>query len=311
MPPHFDSPNGLEFTLEDLKNCGWEAALKESEGESYASNWSALTRKAEEAESQGHLPESKALTLLSHICSMMLKPENRNEPFQPAVVFSDGRSAIPGDFTETEINLLDQFVDGVDDFWMKARIADLLWLRQMPRNPKFALEAIDAYRSIPLNGKTWASGVLDCWRRAISLSFMIGKGADNRLSEMESAVWSLFRSATAKEKFFALRLAEVLEEYNLGRSNEHSVATHLRSIAEEIKAEERPNSARTYFANATVWFGKANDETESVRMTVAHARDIREGSRSQSGVSVSKQHAGKQFLRKSYPDIPEHIPRMA
>ena len=215
MPPHFDSPNGPEFTLENLKNCGWEAALKESEGESYASSWSALTRNAEEAKSQGHLPESKALTLLSHICSMMLKPENRNEPFQPAIVFTDGRTAIPDDFTEQEINLLEQFVDHVDDHWLKARIADLVWLRRSPRDPKFALDAIDAYRAIPLDGETWAAGAMDCWKRAISLSMMLREGAGNRLPQMESNVLSLFFSATTEQHFFALKLAEIMEEYNL------------------------------------------------------------------------------------------------
>ena len=106
MPPYFDSPNGPEFTLENLKNCGWETAVEESEGGSYGSKWSALTKSAEEAKSQGRIPESKALRLLSHISSMMLKPESRKEPFQPIAVFTDGRSAIPDDFTEQEINLL-------------------------------------------------------------------------------------------------------------------------------------------------------------------------------------------------------------
>ena len=275
MAPHFDSPNGPGITLEDLKNCGWKAALEERDeephGNGYAHKWTALQKAESEALSKGNATASKALSLLAHISSMMLKPENRNEPFQPAIVFSEGRTAIPSDFTEAEIDLLDQFVDGVEDPWMKARIADLLWLRQTPRNPKFALEAIDAYRSTPLNGETWASGVLDCWRRAISLSIMLGKGAGNRLSEMERAVWSLFSSTTAKENFFALKLSEILEEYNIERSNEHSIAMHLHSIAEELEAEGRSNSARSYFANAAVWFGKANNETDSARMNVAHA----------------------------------------
>ncbi len=158
MAPHFDSPNGPEFTLEDLKNCGWKAALEkrdeDTHGNGYGHKWTALKNAEREAQSKGDTTTSKALSLLAHISSMMLKPENRNEPFQPVAVFTDGSSAILSDFTETEINLLEQFLHGVDDFWMKARIADLLWLRQMPRNPKFALEAIDAYRSIPLNGET-------------------------------------------------------------------------------------------------------------------------------------------------------------
>ena len=311
MAPHFDSPNDPEFTLEDLKKCGWKAALEkrgeDTHGNGYAHKWTALQKAEREAQSEGDATTSKALSLLAHISSMMLKPENRNEPFQPAIVFSEGRTAIPSDFTETEIDLLEQFVDGVDDFWMKARIADLLWLRQTPRNLKFALEAIDAYRSTPLNGETWASGVLDCWRRAISLSIMLGKGAGNRLSEIESAVWSLFSSSTAKENFFALKLSEILEEYNLERSNEHYIATHLHSIAEELEAEGRSNSARSYFANAAVWFGRANDKAESVRMTVAHAETyVKEAEANLTSESPSNLLASTSYERaiQAYRNIP-------
>ena len=271
MPPYFDFPDGPEFTLQYLKNCGWKAALNNSEGESYASKWSALTRSAEEARSKGSFPEGKALALLSHVCSMMLKPENRNEPFQPAAVFTDGRSAIADDFTEPEINIFEQFLDSVDDPWLKARIADLLWLRQSPRDPKFALEAIDAYRLIPLDGENWAAGALDCRQRAISLPMMLQDRAGNRLSQMENDVSSLFFSATIEQRFFALKLAEVMEEYNLGSANVVPVSEQLRSIAEELQAEGSHNSARSYFANASVWFRRAGDETESVRMTVAEA----------------------------------------
>ena len=110
---------------------------------------------------------------------------------------------------------LEQFVDSVDDPWLKARIADLLWLRRSPPDPRFALAAVDAYRSIPLDGKTWAAGALDCWQRAISLSMMLREGAGDRLSQMENDVSSLFFSATMEQRFFALKLAEVMEEYNL------------------------------------------------------------------------------------------------
>ena len=271
MPPYFDYPNGPEFTLEDLKNCGWEAAVEKSEGESHGSKWSALTKSAEEAKSQGRIPESKALRLLSHISSMMLKPESRDQPFQPVAVFTDGRSAIPEDFTETEIALLEQFVESVGDHWLRARIADLLWLRRSPRDPKFALGAVDAYRAIPLNGETWAAGAMDCWRRAISLSMMLREGAGERISEIEGDLTTLFFSATKEQRFFALKLAEVMEEYGIGSTNVVPVSEQLRNLAEELESEGSHNSARSYFANAAVWFRRAGDEDESVTMTVAEA----------------------------------------
>ena len=271
MPPSFDAPNGPEFTLEDLKKCGWESAIEERDGDTHASRWTTLERATEQARSQGDLKKSKALSLLAHITSMMLRPENRNSPFQPVAVFSNGRTAIPDDFTGSEIALLEQFVNSVDDHWLKARIADIVWLRRSPRDPKFAMEAIDAYRAIPLDEKTWASGALECRMRAISLSLMLQEGAGDRLAKLESEVLALFFSTTAEQRFFALKLAEVMEEYSLGTTNLVPVSEHLRAIAQELEAEGSHSSARSYLANAAAWFRRAGNESESVRMTVAEA----------------------------------------
>ena len=271
MPPYFDSPDGPDFTLEDLTNCGWKAVLEERDGDSYPSRWAALERAVRQTDWEGDSTKSKALRLLMHISSMMLKPEDRSNPFHPSIVFEEGRSAIPDDFTEQEIHLLEQFLDSVDDFWLKARIADILWLRRSPRDPKFALEAIDTYRSIPVDVDKWVDPVLDCWKRAISLSMMLREGAGDRLSKMEDSVLSLFFSATKEQRFFALKLARVMEEYNLGRDNIVPVAEQLRTLAEELKEEGSHNSARSYFANASVWFRRAGDEIESARMTAAEA----------------------------------------
>ena len=307
MPPHFDSPNGPEFTLDDLNACGWKAALEERDGDSYSGRWAALERVARQADSAGESTRSKALKLLMHISSMMLKPENRNEPFQPAVVFTDGRSAIPDDFTEPEFALLEQFVDVVDDHWLKARIADLLWLRRTPRDPKFALKAIDAYRSIPLNGESWAAGAMDCWKRAISLAMMLQEGAGDHLSELQKDVLSLFFSATVGQRFFALKLAEVMEEYNLGGANVVPVSEQLRTFAEELESEGSHNSARSYFANAAVWFRRAGDEVESVRMTVSEAETwVKEAEFSLSSVSPSNILASTFYEKaiQAYRNIP-------
>ena len=100
---------------------------------------------------------------------------------------------------------------------------------------------------------------------------MLREGADDRVSEIEGDLTTLFFTATSEQRFFALKLAEVMEEYNLGTANLVPVSEHLRTIAEELEAEGSPSSARSYLANAAVWFRRAGDDIESVRMTVAEA----------------------------------------
>jgi hypothetical protein len=89
---------------------------------------------------------------------MMLSPKSINEPFKPFMVMEGKRSVIPDDMSDSDIVFFSQIVDEVDDLWLKARLSDLVWLKQKPRDVRFALLAIDAYRSIPLDTDTWVRG---------------------------------------------------------------------------------------------------------------------------------------------------------
>ena len=119
---------------------------------------------------------------------MILSPDSANEPFKPFSVSQNGRSPIPDAFSETDVAFFAEIVETIDDPWLKARLADLVWLKQRPRNHQFALAAIDSYRAIPLDTETWLRGGKQCWQRAIGLTRMLGAGADDRLTEMEASI---------------------------------------------------------------------------------------------------------------------------
>lgn len=77
-----------------------------------------------------------------------------NEPFKPYAVYHDRRSVIPDDLSNSDIQFFADIIDEVDNDWLKARLSDLVWLKSKPRNIPFALKAIDAYRSLPLDTET-------------------------------------------------------------------------------------------------------------------------------------------------------------
>ena len=78
---------------------------------------------------------------------MHLNPTSRSEPFKPISVGLDGKQTIiPSDFTEEHMAFFGQIIDDVDNALLKARLADLLWMRRSTRHSKFALAAIDSYR---------------------------------------------------------------------------------------------------------------------------------------------------------------------
>ena len=86
---------------------------------------------------------------------MRFSPDSISMPFRPFGGVDGRRSLIPDTFRKADIAFFAQILDEIDDPWLKARLADLLWLIQHPRDVKFALLSIDSYRLVPLDTKTW------------------------------------------------------------------------------------------------------------------------------------------------------------
>ncbi len=236
--------------------------------------WEAFHAAAEQATEDGRQSHAKVLWLLGDACSMMLSPKSINEPFKPDFVTRRKRSTIPDDLSDTDITFLSEIIDSIDDPWLKARLADLVWLRKRPRDVRFALTAIDSYRSTPIDCKTWASGGRGCWERAISLARMLNAGSGDHLKEIEEAVIKAFDSATRQDGLFTLRLADLLFDTGLGRDKQSIIAQKLESLAREFDNESDLPSAREFFTASAKWFKAAGDNAKFAEMTVAVAESF-------------------------------------
>jgi hypothetical protein len=264
-------PTDLVITVQDFGACRWKEALAGTTREGYSSMWQAFSAAARQSMEEGQQSHGKSLWLLADACSMMLSPKSANEPFKPFTVMEGRRSVIPDDLPDPDIAFFAQIVDGVDDPWLKARLADLVWTRQTPRDVRFALAAIDAYRSIPLDTETWVRGGRECWERAISLARMLRAGAGHRLMEMQTAINAVFDATTRGDGFLALWLAELLVSNGLGRDHRTVIAQKLELLARTFDGEGDLHRAREYFRASSEWFKTAGDEAKSAEMTVALA----------------------------------------
>ena len=258
----------LILTVEDFSGCGWKAALAGAARKDYSSMREAFANAAKQAIDEGRQAHGKALSLLANACSMMLSPDSTNEPFKP--LWSDGqqRSIIPDDLSETDIAFFAEIVEIIDDPWLKARLADLVWLLQSPRKVKFALAAIDSYRTIPLDPETPVRDRDKYWQRAINLARLLGAGAGERLAEMETSIIKAFTSVTREDGFLGSWLADLLKTNSLGRDHSATIATRLESLAREFEDEDEFPKAREYFQASAHWFTESGDDEKSTEMTV-------------------------------------------
>jgi len=264
-------PADLNITATDFAECGWKEVLSGTAREGYSTMWQALSDAARQAIEQGRLSQGKVLWLLADACSMSLSPKSLNEPFKPIMVMEGKRTVIPDDLPVGDIAFYAQIVDDIDDPWLKARLADLVWLKQRPRDFRFALTAIDSYRSIPLDTETWVRGGDKSWERAISLTRMLKDGSGDRINEIESAITTAFQTATRADGFLGLWLADLLNTHGLARNQASIIAQRLESLAQEFDDEGDLHRSREYFDASSTWYKRAGDDAKAAAMTVAVA----------------------------------------
>ena len=264
-------PLDLIVTAHDFMNCGWMEVLSQTSREGYPAMWTAFSDSARLAMAEERKEQGKVLWLLADATSMMLVPKSKNEPFKPYAVLDGRRSAIPDDLADSDINFFSEIIDLIDDVWLKARLADLCWLKRKPKEITHAIEAIDAYKSVSLDTETWVRGGRECWERAISLARMLRDGAGDRLQQMESAILAAFSDAEHQDGFLGLWLANLLKTNGMAGERRADVANRLEFLARELNSQGDLHRAREYFSAASDWYGASANESKVIEMTVSTA----------------------------------------
>ena len=242
-------PTDLVVTKEDFLQSGWKDAISSRERWNHTIRCSALFDAEKKALDDGQLSRGKVLSILKNACSW---------------------SELPEDVTEAEIAFFAEIVDEIDDPWLKAHLAHLVWHYQRPRNIKFALDAIDGYRSIPLDAETWvwADGF---WDRSICLALSIKKSGRCHLLAIEDDIIQKLELAICEGRYFGRELAKLLQSNKLGKSRATEIATKLESMALGFESDNEYSVAADYYQAAADWFKSAGDTAKFVEMIIRKA----------------------------------------
>ncbi|MFC1888650.1 DUF4209 domain-containing protein [Thermodesulfobacteriota bacterium] len=264
-------PDHIKATLNDFKKCGWLETIEEARREDYSSMWQALSAAARQAMEKKQLSEAKVLWLLADACSMMLRPSSMNEPFKPCMVMDGKRSALPEDFKEEDVAFFKKIITEITDPKLCARISDIIWLLEKPRDPKFAVSAIDNYRQIPLDTDSWIRDGGECWERAVQLCIILKDGAGDKLKEIEKKIVESLKATTFGDGYLALWLSELLIKYRIGRDDQTEISQKLEALAINFNDEGDIRRSRDYFEAAEDWYRKIGKTEKIIEMTVQSA----------------------------------------
>jgi hypothetical protein len=257
------------LTLADFEAAGLEALLADHvDADCHALQpllWAAKDAHAEAA--------SRALALLGNVCTMMLTPEEATVVFRPRVVWSDGTGSMtPDHLTASDVEALAQVVDKLAPPALRARVADLVWLRERKRGVRFPRVAIEAYRSRPITFDTWHHGEGACWHRALQLAKQIRAG--DEVEKIEHAILDAFFGTASSEGYEPLHFVKPLLAEKRAGGRVRDVAEQLESIARRHFDKAHAFLAESYFGAAAEWYQWARDEERQDTMLAMAARSI-------------------------------------
>jgi hypothetical protein len=274
-------------TLEHLQRCGADELLTSpAPASAYHEMWSRLFAGAQASAEDPH--KAAALDFLAKTCSMMLEPDDRASAFKPMMVTSTGRTMLPEDLVAADIGLMADLAPTVQHPLLRARLADLVWLRERRRRVRFVHMAVDAYRQLPIDGGEWGYEVLKCRQRAIQLALSTGKGGGVLAKELAAEVLGAFwKALEAGDQAAALRYLRPLQSEGLARDEAGQIAEALDRLARRQLETDDPFGSLIAAESAGYWYGRARaDERHAAMQILAAESWVAQGDKDGSGITV-------------------------
>ena len=294
----------LGFDKDVFLNANWRAAIGDNPGYGYSTVFQSLNAEALICEGNGDGARAECLRLLASTCSMMIEPGSINEPFKPRWQdFQEGkRSAIADDFTLEQLRFFESILKDIDEPWLKARLADLLWLCLRPRNPDHARAAINAYTSHPIDPETWLRDIDDCWERATRLCHQLRW--HEKLEEIEGELYTAFLVDYPDSPFMHLRLAGLLKKLNPASDNSKAIAQRIFDLGSALNGANNFFESRGYFELAEKLYKKLKDDDQWLSTLILLAESHEKEGDSRVGGSQMAANSFYENAIQAYRKIP-------
>jgi hypothetical protein len=239
---------------EDIDRTAWQQVLAEAD-QKLCAVYSRLFYQRAQEEGKAHDGKTEAVyTFLGAITSPELKLETpTRDPFVAAANLKYSRTPLPEDFSPEELRLIKLLIESVQDAELRARLADILWVRQ--GDPSVAGLAVDSYLSSALRLKDvveWADGY-DRLKRSFDIAVFIGKDTKSYRKTIDYLQKQLSEFDAEEPTPWWAKLINML--LDAGEGNASRFAALCGSSAQRCETAGRWETARLY------WQVKARCET--------------------------------------------------
>ncbi len=153
---------------------------------------------------------------LRDVTSFDLSCEPSGEPFQPISRSSQGRSSLPCDFNEDDLNLIESLIPIIKDPELRARFADMLWVRRRDyRNAQLAVRNYLQAASCLDNTETYHPMQMRL-NRALSLAASLDKNSYIYFDVVQHIEDTIECHKSDDSLFVCAELMEALQNQRIG-----------------------------------------------------------------------------------------------
>jgi hypothetical protein len=248
-PPNASPPAWLRATLADLAGLDCEVPIAASN----SADSDVLGDLFRRASGDDDMPSPRVFRMLSAACGMLLRPNEKNDPFGAMMIFADGRrSPVPSDFRGAPIEVLSSVAEKAKHPALRARLGDLCWFLDRKKG-KMASSAIAAYVDIVKGVDTGAlafrydegGGALkhdarDLLRRALHLARAVGWDNSEALTARALTAELRARAITEGRLIPALWFNELDLQFSV--SDPASVGKELEALSGKLAPDTDPHS---------------------------------------------------------------------
>jgi len=237
----------------------WKQAISNSSRRECSDYLVELRRAAESASES----EARTLRLLADVTSMALVEGIGVEPLKAMMSGPSGRTAVPEDLSDPELDELKTLLPAVHDAELCARICDVLWTRR--RSPAHARQAVDEY----LKAAALLQESASAWRVRVERALAFAAIMKDR--ERGTQIGA-FLKASLVDETPSTRAVDALELL-LGCGEDQPGTWAQRAEAFAKRATDAGNIllARDFHACAAKWHRRNKDDASVRRSRIAEA----------------------------------------
>lgn len=238
----------VDLTKDDLDQSGWEqviASVKEKECFYYARP---LFAKASAAGDSGETKSEAVFALLGYLAQLRFVHDHGDAAFATTLGDTPRDNSALSVIRDNHVEALGKIVGGVQDPEMRARIADVLWIRT--RGPEYARTAVTAYlESVRLleDPRHWPP-VKDRLLRAASIGAQLGRNNEPFKNVMAHLEAILDRHNGEDPLYLSVSCMEILLTYQQGNPAKH--AALCQKMTEKCSPVDSDRAQRIWFLKA-------------------------------------------------------------